>query len=121
MKFLQVLSHKDANAVLLAIPSPSTEFSNFQICLSINMGPNSYKIHSVSKTKTNQFMQFREINIVNSNNEIIPVHIVWVKSSFWILNCVCVWVCVCIRMCLHTHTHKHEVAKLYTAYPNQLN
>jgi len=46
------------------------------------MGPNSYKIHSVSKTKTNQFMKFRKINAVYSHNEIIPVHTVWVKSNF---------------------------------------
>jgi len=74
------------------------------------------KTQSVSKTKTNQFMQFREINAVYSHNEIIPVHIVWVKSSFWMLNCVCVCECAHVQVCMHMYVFIHTHTHIYCAF-----
>lgn len=72
-------------------------------CLGINMGHNSYEIHSVSKTQTNLFMQFREINAVNSHNDIKSVHNVWLKTVFGCyITCVCVCVWEHARTCTHT-------------------
>jgi hypothetical protein len=80
------------------------------------MGHNSYEIHSVSKTQTNLFMQFREINAVNSHNDIKSVHNVWLKTVFGCyITCVCV--CVCERARTHVHTHTTVSSILHSFSP----